>query len=176
MKNTNRRYYENYFEDAMPPRPPHERICGLGGPVPPHLRRPIDFDDEDWEILETAKDLTFQDEASIGAADIIQERAPQEIQILIYQISRMIAMAADSLNDETEASAENTETDSAEDYLRPYKFSIIDHDAQKLYYELYGEKAKEFINALLPVPDEIAMASRLAACLEKMMLSMKKGA
>ena len=174
MKNFNRNY-ANPFGEAMPPRPPHELIHGPMAPIPPHLRRPIDFDEKEWEILDIARHWAFSDEASVGAAGIIQERAPQEIQIILYQLSRMIAAIAALLKYETEEQSDGTEADPAEYALPPFKFSIIDRATQKLYMELYGERAEDFIEALLPVPDEIAVASKMAACLEKMLQSMVKG-
>ena len=174
MRNFNRNY-ANPFGEEMPPRPPHELFHGPMGHIPPHLRRPIDFDESEWEILNIAMHQAFSDEASVGAAGIIQERAPQEIQIILYQLSRMIAAVAARLDHETEKQTDNSEADLAEYAVPPFKFSIIDHETQKLYAELYGDRAGDFIEALLPVPDEIAEASKMAACLEKMLLAMMKG-
>ena len=174
MKNFSRNY-ANSFGEEMPPRPPHELLHGPMVHIPPHLRRPIDFDENEWEILDIARHWAFSDEASVGAAGIIQERAPQEIQIILYQLSRMIAAAAAHLKYETEEQTDNIEADPAEHAFPPFKFSIIDHATQKLYIDLYGDRAKDFIEALLPVPDEIAVASKLAACLEKMLQSIMKG-
>ena len=43
---------------------------------------------------------------------------------------------------------------------------VLGDDTQKLYTKLYGEAGEKFVEILSTSPDEIAVISRLIACLQ----------
>lgn len=164
---------------------PHGNPDGHGIPLPPHELRPpkplmppmhrrIEFSEQDLEKLSVGFSLTFRDEDTVNAAaQIFETRAPREIQIVMFQLARMIADIGNSeaVQEDPVAAVD----DEFQDTAHPAKFSMMDPIAQALYAERYGEKAESFIQALDPVPDEIAVVSRMAACLDRLLPVKKEG-
>lgn len=169
---------EKSAEKGLPmvPQVHHQHPMSPAMHVPPHLRKRIEFNEKEWEMLISAMCHAFPDEATLEAAvQVFQDRAPQEIQILIFQLGWMISKVASGLDNEIdEAQPMDQEESVFEETEHPLKYSIMGPTAQALYADRYSDKAEDFIKAMEIVPDEIAVVSRMAACLDKL-LSMKKG-